>query len=112
MHSKVDPSITLKSPMPLGTGLANIRPATILDDDLNTVKLGNVAIQGSESKVTLITVADMRAGKENYKTREGAYPTKMEMPTREQASAFLALLRERESVFLDFAVFGPTATGL
>ena len=37
----------------------------------------------------------------------GAYPLKTEMPTIEQASAFLALVFVRSSSYVDFAVFGP-----
>ena len=81
--------------------------ATIVLDDLNTASLGGTVLQGSITKVKLIYLAKMREGRQRYREREGADPEKEEAPTREQASAFLALLEERESVSVDFAIFGP-----
>ena len=79
----------------------------VVDEDLSVVKLGEVVLQGSESKVRLISEADMRAAKEVFKKREGAYPLNTDMPTIEQASASLALVFVKNSIYVDFAVFGP-----
>ena len=80
---------------------------TMIEDDINTVAFNETVRQGSSTKVRMISLAKMREGKARYKAVEGAFPRKDEMPTREQASAFLALIEERESVSVDFAIFGP-----
>ena len=79
----------------------------MIEDDINTVAFNETVRQGSSTKVRMVSLEKMREGKARYKQCEGAYPRKEEMPTREQASAFLALLEERESVSVDFAIFGP-----
>ena len=60
-------------------------------EDLCTVKLSEVALQGTEARVALIATEKMREGKKRYRTMEGADPEPEEAPTREQASAFLAI---------------------
>ena len=39
--------------------------------------------------------------------KEGADPENIESPARQQATAFLAIIDETDSIYLDFAVFGP-----
>ena len=49
-------------------------------DSLATVKLCEVALQGSEAKVKLIAIAKMKEGKKTYKNKEGDHPEKAEAP--------------------------------
>ena len=88
------------------TGSLVVQEVAVVDS-LGTVKLDQVALQGSEAKVKLVSLERMREGRRRYRKREGSYPTKVESPTREQVSAFLAILEETDSIYLDFAVFGP-----
>ena len=102
---QVDPAEAMTTPGE--PSCKSLRPTTVVDEDLSVVKLGEVVLQGSESKVKLISEADLRAATLVYKKREGAYPEKEDLPTLEQASAFLALIFVKNSVYVDFAVFGP-----
>ena len=106
LAEKAAPSIpTLEQPPKIRTEVAVV-------DDLCTVKLSEVALQGTETKVALIAADKMREGKKRYKLHEGADPEPEEAPTREQASAFLAILLQLMSIYLDFAVFGPFGSRL
>ena len=78
-----------------------------MQDDLTAVKLSEVVLQGCDIKVPMIDLKAMREANARFVKKEGAKPLKEEKPTREQATGFLAPLKVRESIFLDFAVFGP-----
>ena len=98
--SKIQPTTST------GYDTRGLQTVTVLDD-LTTVKLSEVVLQGCDIKVPLIDLQLMRDAKNRFKQKEGDKPLKEESPTREQATGFLALLKVRESIFLDFAVFGP-----
>ena len=71
----------------------------VAGDDLTAVKISEVALQGVETKVSLIEIKYMRAGRQTYKEREGADPEKGEAPTREQASAFIVIITMKGSIY-------------
>ena len=83
-----------------------LQTVTVLDD-LTTVKLSEVVLHGCDIKVPMVDLQLMRDAKNRFKQKEGDKPLKEESPAREQATGFLALLKVRESIFLDFAVFAP-----
>ena len=47
-------------------------------DSLATAKMCEVALQGSEAQVKLITFTKMKEGKNTYKKKEGGHPEKIE----------------------------------
>ena len=76
-------------------------------DDLTTVKLSEVVLQGCDIKAPMIDLHLMRDAKNRFKQKDGDKPFKEESPAREQATGVLALLKVRESISLGFAAFGP-----
>ena len=47
---------------------------TVVEDDFNTVSLGDTVLQGSTTKVKLIPLTKMREGRQRYREREGGGP--------------------------------------
>ena len=97
-----DANQTITTPIRFGPSMniSNVTQQIVVGDDLTAVKISEVALQGVETKVSLIEIKFMRAGRQNYRNREGADPEKEEAPTREQASAFIAIITMKESIYI------------
>ena len=103
----------LNVPAQPGTTIINqASPSTALAappviDDLLTVKVGDIARQGNESKVQLCSWEVVDEGRKRYFKSEGDDPPYAEQPTHAQITIFLALLTKLASIFVDFAIFVP-----
>ena len=73
-----DATQMISTPIRFGPSMSisNVTQQIVVGDDLTAVKTSEVALQGVETKVSLIEVKFMRAGRQNYRTREGADPEK------------------------------------
>ena len=57
---------------------------TDTSDDLLTVSVSEVGLQTSDAKVLLISMAEVKEGRDRYFKAEGGKPPRAEAPTREQ----------------------------
>ena len=76
-------------------------------NELLQVKVGNIARQGNECKVELVSWEKVEEGRANFKKKDGEDPPYAERPTREHITIFLALLTHLASIYVDFAIFVP-----
>lgn len=86
---------------------ATTAPIADTSDELLTVKVSEVGMQTSDAKVQLVSMAEVKEGRDRYFQAEGGRPPHSETPTREQITVFLARLRKLILIYLDFAVFVP-----
>ena len=79
-----------------------------MTDPLTSVNTMDVYLQGPEPcRVPLMPNADYQSGIDGYKEVEGREPPLDRRPTIEQATAFLAVLAKRNSVYADYAILVP-----
>ena len=69
--------------------------------------MGDIARQGNDSKVQLVSWEVVEEGRARYRKVDGADPPYAERPTREQITILWALLQHLTSMFVDFAIFVP-----
>ena len=83
-------------------------PAAQAADPLTTVNIMDVYLQGPEPcRVPLMPNSDYQGGLDRYKEVEGREPPLDRRPTIEQATAFLAVLAKRNSIYADYAILVP-----
>ena len=74
-------------------------------DILTTVNIMDVYLQGAEPcRVKIMSNADYQAGLDRYFKIEGRSCPEDRRPTAEQRSAFLELLRKKDSLYGDYAI--------
>ena len=84
-------------------------PTSLTAGDLNAVAMNGCVTQTGTTYVRLISKAEYEDLLKNYKKACGADMSKEATPTRAQLSCYIALEKERDTLAVDFAVWGPRA---
>ena len=77
-------------------------------DALTTVDVMSVYLQGAEPcRIKIMPRSDYQAGLDRYKEVEGIECPYDRRPTIEQCSAFLEVLKKKDSIYGDYAILMP-----